>query len=200
MFIWEILLIISLAGMFTILVRRLPQAVVTARRQMATPVSEAASLSQSKAETAAVKAISETEPPAPPLLELSSKKTRLPKVKTEEVSLAQAERAYKARDFTKAARLFEILLEANDADLKLRNRLGLAYLELEQFHAARNQFRLVLKKGGEGVASYHANLAMAEFGFGHHLTAIRHLKRAIAMAPNNKQYQDLLDTIETERG
>jgi tetratricopeptide (TPR) repeat protein len=204
MYIWEILFIVSLAGMVIILVRRLPQAVATARQEAETPSEQVPDLKSARLVETETK-VSEAEKPVAVEEPVQSKTAKAnpapPKQKvTEYAREAQADKTFKAGDFVGAAEIYEELLREDALNMKLRNRLGLTYLELEQFHAARELFRTVLKEGGEGIANHHANLAMAEYGLGHHLTAIRHLKRAIAMAPNTKSYQDLLATIESERG
>lgn len=203
MFIWEILLIISLAGMILILVRRLPQAVNQVRNETPPLTSVAVERPRQKDKVATTLAslpgvdllVAAPDPRAAPSLSPADLSPR----PGETATVESAEAAYKTGDFARAALLYEELVRDQADDLKLRNRLGLTYLELERFHEARDQFRVAVKEGTD-VASHHANLAMAEYGLGHHLTAIRHLKRAIALNPETKKYQNLLSTIEEERG
>ena len=209
MFIWEILLIGSLAGMVILFVRRLPQALTAVRHEEKLLVSEPApEITDNNVVSAALTADLQpsAEIPKEEALETaipqkkSFAKSSSSKKQVERATPQTAEKAFKARDFKHSRELYADLLREDELNVKFRNRLGLIYLELEEFHEARNQFRLVLKQGGEAVASHQANLAMAEYGLGHHLTAIRHLKQAIALAPDVAHYQDLLETIEAERG
>ncbi len=107
----------------------------------------------------------------------------------------EAEDAFRAGEFALAAQIYEYLLAGHHDNPKFYNRLGIIYLELERFHDARDAFRTALKFGDQ-IASRHANLAMAEFALGHRLTAVRHIKRAMALAPNSKRYQELLEAFE----
>ena len=193
MFNWEILLIISLAGIIIILVRRLPLAINQVRNEPHPPPLVAVERPRQKNKVAD-SLVAASEPPVSPSISIAV----TPKQK-ETATIESAEAAYKIGDFERAVLMYEELVRGQADDLKLRNRLCLTYLELERFNEARDQFRVAVKEGTD-VASHHANLAMAEYGLGHHLTAIRHLKRAIALNPEIKNYQNLLATIEEERG
>lgn len=194
MLIWELLLIISVAGMVVILARRIPQAVETARAEHTSGTDMVAP----SLETLPKSVDMQTEP-AMTVTETKELGEDVPSVDGPAISEADAERSFKASQFEQAAEAFAGLVESDLTNQGWRNRLGMAYLELERFHEARDEFRMLVKAAPDS-ASHSAHLAMAEYGLGHYLTAIRHLKRAIALAPNTRKYQDLLETIEAERG
>lgn len=240
MSVWAGLLIAAVAGMFAILVRRLPSAVrdvqgelnhpdeASAKSYSAQPVAKRRTLPKldfsrlvflAKAmfaqrprrkpvlspvdsqpritETIAVDPLPsvEVEPPHEDVIEPQKKRAERPTHITE----GAAEAAYQERNFEEAALIYEALIRQQPQNEAFYARLGLIYLELERFHDARDVFRTDLKFGDQ-VASRHFNLAMAEYGLGHRLTAVRYLKRAIALAPSNRKYHKLLDTFESERG
>lgn len=196
---WEIALLVSVAGIFILVVRRLPQALNDLRdNEPLAPFTP-----QVDAETdfsVGDEAVVSSPKPT---------KTKGRKSREEVVSLPsdealvvisddEAEFAYRAHDYPTAALMYESLLKENPTKAPYYTRLGQIYLELERFHDARDIFRTALKFGDQ-VASRHANIAMAEYGLGHRLTAVRYMRRAVALAPANQNYLELLETFENDR-
>lgn len=215
--IWELLLIISVAGIFIILVRKLPSARQKFREFEEHQPPQSSSLKTVSLPAPTPKRIPNSKqgpllkasqaspvkqnPPARKVNEGLSEfqdKTgatapvKLPDVVSEEA----ADGAFRAGRYLEAKQMYHILLREEGDRPKYHNRLGILSLELGEVHEARDAFRRALKFG-EHIASRHANLAMAEYALGHRLTAVQHLKKAMALAPNRKQYEDLLDQIES---
>ncbi len=222
---WVGVLILAVAGMFAILVRRLPAAVAEIKegtgdsptiakpkvaKQPGKPffqsLIDALSRPNLKAtqqvdthvafEELSSPTIVEAEPPVEVTVVDTAKKTV---DRPTHITEGAAEAAYRERNFEEAALVYESLIRQQPQNEKFYSRLGLIYLELERFHDARDIFRTALKFGDQ-TAAPHFNLAMAEYGLGHRLTAVRYLKRAVALSPSTKKYQDLLVTLESERG
>lgn len=197
---WEALLLVSIAGIFIVLLRRLPAAIREARDDLPTASQppQVSPTMRAKPAPASNKKSTESDStsqiavvsPAPPIVEQPA---------DEIYTAQQADGLYKAGDYSAASLAYESLLNKDPGNEHYYQRLGMMYLQLERFHEARDIFRTSLKFGDQ-VASRHAHLAMAEFALGHRLTAIRYIKRAIALAPNMKKYQELLTTFEDDRG
>ena len=204
MSIWAIGLILSVAGIFVILLRRLPAAVKDV--QVTLPV------------TQAVQSVEKVNKHKDTLPATSKPKTRVfpsfgkkkvvavpnqpakPEVLADlatEALVVRGEDKFQAKLYDDARLVYEELLRRQE-DPKWYNRLGVIDLELERFHEARDAFRAALRFGDE-VASRHANLGLAEFALGHRLTAIRYLRTAVALAPNGRRYQELLASIESSK-
>lgn len=236
MSIWAGLLLLAVAGMIVLLVRRLPAAVSDVRGGAPSPPPPAAGpqpgeplrwpqidvwfkrLSQHWVATRSrpSRPVSPHLPAIDPLPKIEEPITdeilseeKLPAAANQSIAKpverpllvteGAAEAAYQEHQFAEAAVIYENLIRQQPQNEHLYARLGLVYLELERFHDARDVFRTDLKFGDQ-VAVRHFHLAMAEYGLGHRMTAVRYLKRAIALAPTNRKYHKLLETFESERG
>lgn len=190
---WETLLIISIAGIFAILLRRLPSAIRETRAEDVLVDSAQKTLAREPVQDQPVIEEIKEEEPEPLVLSSATHQT------DDDVSAQEADQLYQAKDYAQAVHAYEQLVANDPSNPQYYHRLGVIYLELERFHDAREVLRTALKFGDQ-VASRHANLAMAEYALGHRLTAVRYIKRAIALAPDVKKYQVLLETFENERG
>lgn len=213
---WELLLIISVAGVFVILVRKIPAVrekvrslehdSVEPRRITHRPkTTDQPRPRPPEGEEKSARTIGLTKAPArvESVPTRTLEKADLPKgamvsdvILPDVVSVEAADTAFKSHRFEEAKQMYQILLREEGDHPKYYNRLGILALELGDLHEARDAFRRALKFG-EHIASRHANLAMAEYALGHRLTAVQHLKKALALAPNTKKYEDMLEEIES---
>ncbi|MBI4175257.1 hypothetical protein HY523_01420 [Candidatus Berkelbacteria bacterium] len=202
---WALLLIVSVAGMFVLLVRRLPSALkevkgasvtdeTTPKVAMSAPTGRQRAM-KLQSEDHTVTPVIQVEP-IPRELSASSGEKPVRHGPSDVAFLEErAEAAFRDRDFGQAKTMYETLVGIDNRQPKWYNRLGIVCLELEEFRAARDAFRQALNFD-QKVASRHVNLAMAEFALGHRVTAISHLRKAIALAPHVKRYHDLLEEME----
>ena len=190
---WAILLIISVAGIFVILLRRLPVAMKVAIDDLRRAAVDVPPVRHSVPTAPSLPEKSLTDIPTVSLVVPVSTVPRLGSGDIPALE-AQAEEAFRERDFTAARSIYETLLTLDNRQPKWYNRLGIICLELEEFRAARDAFRQALNFDVR-VASRHVNLAMAELALGHRVTALSHLRKAIALAPNVKRYHDLLEEM-----
>ncbi len=207
---WELVLIISIGGIIVLIGRHLPSLLrptstdvsivvpdrITNLPHVEAKISPTLSMPKESAETVIV-VEEEIQQSAKLAKQVQTKLAEPIEMVSNGPSEAQGEEAFRNKEYEIAAHIYEVLLKEQPNNPKFSNRLGIVYMEQEKFHEARDVFRTVLRFD-EQVASRHANLAMAEFALGHRLTAIRYVKRAIALAPNTKKYTDLLETIETD--
>lgn len=205
MSVWAIGLIVCLAGIIVILIRRLPGAIKEVQNQdeggVEHPVIIAQPVKSVKKEFVSKPKVSSQSRPSffaaftkPTVKAVVKPRNEKIEALDDEVLITRGDRAFQAKEYETARGMYEELLRREE-DPKWFNRLGVINLELEQFHDAREAFRSALRFG-DNVASRHANLAMAEFALGHRLTAVRYLRKAVALSPNNKRYEQLLASME----
>lgn len=205
MSVWAIGLILSVAGIFVIVLRRLPAAVKDAQASLPSVPTVPVEVKTRAPKPTPPPVVPKSRPKVFPSFgkkkavqsDVQSAKPEVLADLATEVLMTRGEEQFQAKSYNDARLTYEELLRRKE-DPKWYNRLGVIDLELERFHEARDAFRAALRFGDD-VASRHANLGLAEFALGHRLTAIRYLRTAVALAPNHRRYQELLESIESSK-
>ncbi len=107
----------------------------------------------------------------------------------------QAEDAFRGQDFRRAETLYLEAARENPHNAKIFNRLGIIYLERQNYGDAIEAFVTALQYD-EKVASRHFNLALAYLGQGNYTMAVKSLKRAVELAPDQEKYQKILEEAQ----
>lgn len=96
-----------------------------------------------------------------------------------------------------AQEIYLKLLERDQANPKILNRLGIIYLEQKDYQKARDYFLSSLSAGQNNSARQY-NLALAYLGLGENGKAEETLRKAVNMDPSKQKYAELLEEIKTE--
>lgn len=107
----------------------------------------------------------------------------------------EAEAAFKIKDYRRAETLFIEAARENPRNVKVFNRLGVIYLEQKNFEDAIEAFSTAVKYDDKVCTRYY-NLALAYIGQGSYKDAVKNLKEAIQLSPDNTKYKQVLEQIE----
>lgn len=113
-------------------------------------------------------------------------------------SLEMADALFAQKNFGKAERLYLQLARQDPKNPKLYNRLGVLFLELENFTDARDAFKAALAID-DTRASRHYNYAMACYHLGQFREAQDAMIQALKRDPRNQKYQQFAETIRKTR-
>lgn len=106
--------------------------------------------------------------------------------------LAQADDAFGRKNFSEAEGLY-VKAAANSPDnVKIYNRLGVIYLEQQNYYDAKESFLQTVKLEKKN-ASHHSNLGLAYLGLKDYFKAAEVFKDALTLTPKNKKYQEFLE-------
>lgn len=139
----------------------------------------------------AAKAPAIAEPAGPPPAVLTApgrERTRLRNVWQE------AEDAFVIKDYRKAERLYLRLATEQPKNAKTYGRLGVIYLEQDNYDDARDALQAAIKIE-PNVATRHFNLALAYLNLGSKAKAISSMEESLKYDPSNRKYRKMLDDI-----
>ena len=165
--IYGIIIIVAVAIILFILIRRLPDTIVTApnTKDIVKPGKE----KEVEAGKPIVKA------------GLSS-----------EALILKADQLFERKRYKKAEELYIKAAALDPNNAKIYNRLGVIYLEEKNFKDARDCFQTALNYNRR-IPSRHVNLGLSYMGMGRCDQAVKCFQRALALDLNNPKYQKLLD-------
>lgn len=106
----------------------------------------------------------------------------------------QAEEAFKRHDFRRAETLYLEAARENPHNSKIFNRLGVIYLEQQNFGDSIEAFKTALQYDDK-VGSRHFNLALAYIGQGNYEEALNSLRKAIQFDAKNDKYKKILEEV-----
>ena len=113
-------------------------------------------------------------------------------------SLEVADALFAQKQFDKAEQLYLQLAKLDPRNPKLYNRLGVLFLELENFTDARDAFKAALAID-DARASRHYNYAMACYRLGQFREAQDSMIQALKRDPKNPKYQEFAEQIRKTR-
>ncbi|AKM81911.1 TPA: tetratricopeptide repeat protein [Candidatus Berkelbacteria bacterium] len=105
--------------------------------------------------------------------------------------LAQADDAFDRKSFIEAEELYVKAAANSPQDVHIFNRLGIIYLEQNNFYDAKEAFRQTVKLE-EKKASHSVNLGLAYLGLKDYFKASQAFDQALVLDPGNKKYQEFL--------
>lgn len=109
--------------------------------------------------------------------------------------LDEAEDAFRAKDYRRAETLFIEVAKDHPHNVKVFNRLGIIYLEQKNYEDAIEAFSTALKYDSKSGIRFY-NLALAHIGQGNYKHAVMNLKEAMKLSPENEKYGRILEQIE----
>lgn len=124
-------------------------------------------------------------------------------VKTEKISqdeniFDQAENFFQKGDYEKAEKIYIKLITLKNFDnIKIYNRLGIIYLNQNNFLDAKEAFSESIKNGGETAARYY-NLALSCYGLKEFSNANEAINKALVMDKDNSKYLSLKKQIKAK--
>lgn len=138
--------------------------------------------------------LGQTPPFAPP----PARERREPTAEEKTSALfAEGEAHLKAGRFSEAEAKFRSVERVNPKYPKLKNRLGIVFLEKGDYKRAVEAFEQAVREDPQ-IPSRHLNLAMAYKAMNKYSLAKRSLEKAIELAPENTKYQLLIKELEEE--
>lgn len=106
----------------------------------------------------------------------------------------EAEDLFAIKDYKKAEKLYLRLATTDPKNSKIYSRLGIIYLEQENYDDARDALQQALKLE-PGNASRHFNLALVYMNLGSQAKAVASMEAALKYDPSNRKYRKMLDDI-----
>lgn len=106
--------------------------------------------------------------------------------------LAQADDAFDRKAFEEAEELYVKAAANSPENVKIYNRLGIIYLELQNFYDAKEAFLQTVKLEKKS-ASHYSNLGLAYLGLKDYFKAAQTFSEAIVLEPKNKKYEEFLE-------
>ncbi len=113
-------------------------------------------------------------------------------------SLEMADAMFAQKQFDKAEQLYLQLAKADPRNPKLYNRLGVLFLERENFTDARDAFKAALAIDDTRASRYY-NYAMACYRLGQFREAQDAMIQALKRDPKNPKYQEFAEQIRKTR-
>lgn len=185
--IFQILIIVALAGIFIILMRRFPETSpkgTNALRLRLTIPKISFKFPAFKLPTLKL-----------PKLRLAKFKKDVVPVVQEEDPLSQAELAFINKDFDLAEKMYIKAATLQPRDARIYARLGVIYLHQKNYKDARDAL-LTSLKFDPNVASRHYNLGLVYQGMGNSKKALAEVKQALSLDPSNEKYETLKQKLE----
>lgn len=109
--------------------------------------------------------------------------------------LAQADDAFDRKDFSEAEELYIKAAANAPQNVHIFNRLGIIYLEQNNFYDAKEAFRQTTKLE-EKKASHYCNLGLAYLGIKDYFKAAETFKIALKIEPGTQKYQEFLEKAQ----
>lgn len=194
--IYQILIILSLVGIFVVLMRRLPAS---------TSQNVSFNLSNFKFRLPKIA----LRIPNLPKIKLTFPKLNMPKVGMPALSirklerpvihdedpLSQADLAFVNKDFDLAEKLYIEAVRRHPKDARIYARLGVIYMHQKNYKDARDALLTSLRFDNK-VASRHYNLALVYQALGNNQKALVEVKQALSFEPANEKYEMLRQKLE----
>lgn len=187
------IVVIALGGIVYLLARRLPELLPGGRQRSSS--SPEVSL---PAENEPEKSIS------PLMIEHSTDEAEvdraavLPKRPGAEF-IEKADRLFSEKRFRSAERWYLEAAAVDPRNPKIYSRLGVIYLQTQSHNDAKEAFEAAIEIE-PGKASRHFNLAVAYEGLGDLRQALKAVKKAISLEPENPKYQALEKSLKSKLG
>ncbi len=128
----------------------------------------------------------------------SKKKNSFPFFKKDEEQdelFVKADKLFSKKKYKDAEKILIRLVARDPQNVKFYNRLGVIYMEEENYQDAKDAFYEALKLDSK-KASRHYNYAMACAEMSEFRNAIESLKHSIKLDKKNKKYQRSLENLE----
>jgi len=105
------------------------------------------------------------------------------------------------KEYHEAVKTYEQLLELNQSNEQLHEKLAISYTNTNQFEKAIDQYTILINEYSDKIPSYHSNLARAYIAIKEYEKAIRHIEIAIVLQdiPLDGEYLQL-STIYKKQG
>lgn len=190
--IWEILIILSLVGIFLIILRRLPE--IPDYKETPSPFWHEGENMREPDLTVQPKKEMVTEEDTKP--EESEDKDRIQQQKAESV-LAEAEKLFSDRHFREAEKLYIQTAALDPNNAKIYNRLGAIYLEQRNFRDAREAFHTALRLDPT-IPSRNVNLGLAYLGMKKYKEALSYFEKALELDPTSEKYRKLVEDTKSK--
>lgn len=113
-------------------------------------------------------------------------------------SLDMADALFAQKSYDKAEHMYLVLAKQEPRNPKLYNRLGVLFLEQQNYTDARDAFKAALAID-DSRASRHYNYAMACYQLGQLREAQDAMIQALKRDPRNPKYQEFAETIRKTR-
>lgn len=187
--IFQIFIILGLAGIFVILVRKFPATAGVSNLPWPPrlPKIQIPTLPKFKFQFKI------------PVIKLGlprfKKKIEEPMMITEEALIAQADLAFSNQDFALAEKLYIQAATQHPKNAKIYARLGVIYLRQKNYKDARDALLSSLRFDSK-VASRHYNLALVYQELGNFKKALAEVKQALSLDPTNEKYETLRQKLE----
>lgn len=111
--------------------------------------------------------------------------------------LAQADEAFKKKNFAEAEELYVQAAASEPGNKQIFNRLGAIYLEQQNYYDAKEAFNQSIKCDDQNPSSF-VNLGLAYMGLKDYFKATQAFSDALKLEPNNKKYKDLLEKAKSQ--
>lgn len=178
----EIIIILAIAGILVILLRKLP---ALSKFNYLNIQSEANKSSQDVDKNSSSKSKNAKN---------KSNFLFFKKVASQDDLYAKANKLFSQKKYKEAEKIFIRLVTNDPQNVKLYNRLGVIYMEEKNFEDAKNAFYEALKLNPQ-KASRHYNYAMACGELDELRNAIESLEQAIKLDKKNKKYKKSLEDL-----
>ena len=186
----EIILVISIIGIFVIIVRKLPDALKNESAEL--KPQKAASFWRNPFKTnKKVAAAEEQEAVSLPKTNQEQRQELL----SDQVFLTEGDQYLHAGKLKEAERAFLFGVAKNPKNPKLYNRLGAIYLKQDSYRDALEAFEAA-RDFDSSKASRHYNVALAAWHLKHRSKARKAISQAILLEPNSARYLELKERIE----
>lgn len=198
--IWEILIILSLAGIFIIILRRLPEAAEnedTSTYQDTkfwAPSFPKENIQEVIKSEETVNNIKQTEI----LSDTSSTSSADANKQTQADKLIEeAEKLFGNKRYRQAEQIYIQAAALDPDNAKIYNRLGAIYLEQKNFRDAREAFHTALSLDLT-VPSRNVNLGLAYLGMKKYQDALSYFQKALELDPASEKYQKLVEDTKVK--
>lgn len=182
----EIIIIIAIVGILIVLGLRLPDV-----------IRESRGLTPKSPSTKPAAWFEDTKPHEDPLGLAERNDLEVPSHEPVP-SLDMADALFAQKNYAKAERMYLVLTKQDPRNPKLYNRLGVLFLEQQNYTDARDAFKAALAID-DSRASRHYNYAMACYHLGQYREAQDAMIQALKRDPRNPKYQEFAEQIRKSR-
>lgn len=109
--------------------------------------------------------------------------------------LAQADDAFDRKDFSEAEELYVKAASNSPQNVHIFSRLGVIYLEQENYYDAKESFSQAAKIEKE-KASHYCNLGLAYLGLKDYFKAAQTFQKALDIDPKSEKYKEFLEKAQ----